>query len=157
VPRRIDPKHIDPTAAVMILARCVPRDGCLEWTGYRNKDGYGVVAVRSPEDRRWRSMYVHRVMFYAAYGFLPSGNRDVLDHLCRNPACCNADHLQAVGTLENTLRGERLSDTCAHGHPWTEENTYWSKPRSYRNPQRMCRTCDRLRKRRDGDKRKPRG
>lgn len=146
---RIDPRHIDPGLGESVLARCVVRGDCLEWGGYRNDDGYGVVAVRSPVDRRWRSMYVHRVMFYLHYGFLPSGKRDVLDHLCRNHACCRWDHLQAVTTLENNLRGARIVDTCVHGHLMTEANTYWSKPRSYRNPQRMCRTCDRLRKRRD--------
>ena len=146
--RRIDPKHIDPAAKPRILARCVDKDGCVEWAGYTNDEGYGVVSVRSPEDRRWRSMYVHRVMFFLAYGYLPTRDTDVIDHLCRNHACCNPDHLQAVGTLENTLRGTQIADTCKHGHPFTEANTYWSKPRSYRGAQRMCRTCDRLRKRR---------
>jgi hypothetical protein len=149
VPRRIDPMHIDPACLPSILSRCVrTQTGCLEWTGFLNRDGYGVVAVRSPVDRRWRSMYVHRVTFFLHWGFLPSGRLTALDHACRNPACCDWEHLQAVTTRENNLRGERVTDRCVNGHFFDEENTYWSKPKTYRESQRMCRACDRERKRR---------
>ena len=139
--------HIDPGILARILGRCVTTPaGCVEWQGFRNDEGYGVVAVCSPVDRRWRSMYVHRVTFWCHWGYLPTGNT-ALDHLCRNPACCHWEHLQAVSTRENNLREARNHDRCKWGHLMDDANTYWSKPRSYRGSQRMCRACDRLRKR----------
>lgn len=69
---------------------------CWEWGGSRNNNGYGTITV---DKTRW---YVHRLMWTALVGPIPKGM--VLDHLCRNPICCNTDHLEVVTQKENMRR-----------------------------------------------------
>lgn len=109
-----------------------PQTGCHVWTGSLT-NGYGYVSV---EGQSWR---VHRLTYTLAKGPIPRGL--VLDHLCRNKACCNPDHLEAVTNRENGLRGDgpaaRYWRThCARGHARTPENTY-VKP----DGERECRIC----------------
>lgn len=40
-----------------------------------------------------------------------------IDHLCRNPACCNPAHLEAVTRSVNALRGH----AARRGVPWSAE------------------------------------
>lgn len=105
--------------------------GCWEWTGSRTNN-YGRIQV----DGALR--FSHRVMYELAVGPIPDGFH--LDHLCRNPPCCNPQHLEAVTPLENTRRGEgHGSEThCPRGHPYDEANTYRYRDRRY------CRVCKRL-------------
>jgi hypothetical protein len=69
------------------------RGVCWEWTGWRDKDGYGGCG-----DGR-----AHRVAWTKLVGPVPEGL--VLDHLCRNPPCVNPDHLEPVTPKVNTARG----------------------------------------------------
>jgi hypothetical protein len=56
-----------------------------------------------------------------------SGNLQI-DHLCRNRACCNPEHLEAVSRKENILRGKAPSAVnakkthCHRGHLLSLEN-----------------------------------
>ncbi|MFD7016051.1 HNH endonuclease signature motif containing protein [Streptomyces sp. NPDC059928] len=76
-------------------------------------------------------------------GPIPAGLH--LDHLCRVRRCVNPAHLEAVTCAENLRRGTSFAAVnsakteCVHGHPFDEENTYFSRR------QRDCRTCRRLR------------
>lgn len=112
-----------------ILSRCVEQDGCWIWTGALTY-GYGVVRWM---DRIYRT---HRVI----YGPVPEGLQ--LDHLCRNRACCNPAHLEAVTHKVNSLRGvgapavNAQKTECAAGHPFDEDNTYTDK-----QGWRYCRKC----------------
>ncbi len=69
---------------------------CWEWTGAVNKHGYGFLTLSRA---RW---YVHRLMWTTLVGPIPKGM--VIDHLCRNPPCCNPDHLEVVTQIENMRR-----------------------------------------------------
>ena len=73
--------------------------GCLEWTGART-GGYGKVRVGG------RTVPAHRVAWMLRYyREIPIGL--VIDHLCCNKSCVNADHLDAVTDAENIRRIHR--------------------------------------------------
>lgn len=92
-----------------------------------------------------RFRLTHRVMYESMVGPIPDGL--TLDHLCRNRACCNPDHLEPTTMRENTLRGDAVSAInarkthCIRGHAFDSVNTYeW---RGHRH----CRACSALRAR----------
>lgn len=71
-----------------------PHTGCWVWQGAKSR-GYGL---------KWRdgkSRLAHRVYYEQVHG--PA---DTLDHLCRNKACVNPDHLEPCSRGENVRRGD---------------------------------------------------
>jgi len=60
-------------------------NGCLEFTGFRNRGGYGLISVGE------RMSYAHRAAWMLANGEIPDGLHVL--HRCDNPSCSNADHL----------------------------------------------------------------
>jgi hypothetical protein len=87
---------------------------CLEFQGYRNKQGYGRAWVKGPSG--WRRWMAHRAVWVAAYGPVPEG-LFVLHH-CDNPACIRLDHL-FLGTQKENMRDMVLKGRQATGdrHP----------------------------------------
>jgi hypothetical protein len=91
-----------------------------------------------------RTMLTHRAAYEAAFGSIPIGM--VLDHLCRNRACANPEHLDPVTHRENLLRGEGPTSReaaqthCIANHPFSVDNT-----RITSKGKRACRECDRHR------------
>jgi hypothetical protein len=76
-----------------------PNSGCWLWMGaYNRKSGYGFV-----RDRNMKMTNAHRLVYCEEIGPIPYGLD--LDHLCRNPACVNPDHLEPVTRSENVKRG----------------------------------------------------
>jgi hypothetical protein len=116
-------------------------EGCWNWKGYIMWAGYGHFGPNSGSPIR-----AHRFAYELLVGPIPE-NRG-LDHLCRNRACVNPDHLEVVTQKENVLRGESIQaqrarqTRCIHGHPLFGDNLY-VRPNGGR-PGRECRTCHRI-------------
>ena len=71
---------------------------CVRFKGRLNSGGYGVVSVCG------NRIYAHRAAWIAVNGAIQHGM--TIDHLCRNRACVNVEHMEVVSRVENTLRGE---------------------------------------------------
>lgn len=138
--------------------------GCWEWTGYREKAGYGEFNFAG------KRMRTHRISFRHFRGEIPL-DKPHLDHTCENKSCVNPDHLDPVTPGENTRRYvmrkykgmcgrghpremgkecghcnslrtgktwlRKWENVCRKGHPFTPENTYIVGP--FKN--RLCKTC----------------
>ena len=84
---------------------------CLEFTGARSRDGYGLVK------REAKLKQAHRAAYEEFVGPIPDGLQ--LDHLCRNRACIRPDHLEPVTAQVNTQRSAIATrPVCLQGHPY---------------------------------------
>ena len=109
--------------------------GCWVWTGSIMQCGYGRMKVDN------KTVLAHRLAYELMVGPIPEGLE--IDHLCRNRACVNPEHLEPVTGQVNTLRGETIAASnaakthCPKGHPYNESNTF------LRSSGRGCRECGR--------------
>ena len=113
----------------------VVENGCWIWpkTLY---DGYGRMNING------KTIGAHRFIYEYYYGKID--RMLVIDHLCRNRACVNINHLEVVTNAENTKRGltgkinnyNAKKTRCPKGHEFTPENTYRRK-----NGWRVCKKC----------------
>ena len=108
---------------------------CVIWHMYIAPNGYG---------RAGRNKQAHRMIYEQTKGAIPEGM--TIDHLCRNRACVNPDHLEAVPSGVNVLRGigvtarNAVKSHCLRGHLFDEHNTI-----RLRNGGRACRKCNAIR------------
>lgn len=111
---------------------------CWEWTGAKTGGGYG-----NFHDGKI-NVVAHRYAYARLVGPIPEGM--VLDHLCRNHACVNPDHLRVVTRRENTLCGynspanNARKTHCHRGHPLAGDNL-----RIRSSGDRFCKACRRIR------------
>lgn len=134
----------DPTTPIeRIMARSTlnEKTGCVECSLHRDKNGYSTVRVRV--NGVWRMRRVHRVVYESLVGPIP-GDMTV-DHICRNVACCNPEHLRLLSHVENSAGSrtcvENTSKThCPKGHEYDTSNAYLRNGKH-----RECRACSRMR------------
>lgn len=70
-----------------------PITNCLEWQGFRDRDGYGMVGTVEVRDGKnhYQSRRTHRVAWVAFVGPIPEGMQ--VCHHCDNPCCIEVTHL----------------------------------------------------------------
>ncbi len=142
---KVPTRPIDPVAARALVEsnrwtskiQADEETGCIIWTAYLDPAGYGRVKFAR------NALLAHRIAYVAVSGTdIESGL--TLDHLCRNRACVNAAHLEAVSLRVNTLRGgsssaaNAVKTNCPKGHELVEGNLVES---DLRRGTRKCRTC----------------
>ena len=94
---------------------------CWLWTAGCMRGGYGHFWTGATHHG------AHRFAYELLVGSIP--DRLTLDHLCRNRACVNPHHLEAVSDRTNILRGQgqsarnALKTHCPQGHPYDLFNT----------------------------------
>lgn len=77
---------------------------CWVFTGAL-RNGYGALGIEG------KTIYAHRYAYERLVGPIPAGL--VIDHLCRNRACVNPEHLEVVTQQVNCLRGLRAGKRSA--------------------------------------------
>lgn len=124
---------------------CDEVNGCHIFRGAKDSSGYGHVAIGS------KMVKVHRLAWERENGPIPAGL--VIDHICRNRACCNVEHLRLVtrqtNATENSTSEAAINAAkthCKHGHEFTPSNTIRKKNG------RECRTCKQINKRRENQR-----
>lgn len=80
-----------------------PQTGCWIWQAALGLDGYGRFGNNGGKKATPLVVRAHRYAFTQVIGRLPE--RLKLDHLCRNPKCCNPWHVEPVTQRENVRRG----------------------------------------------------
>lgn len=113
------------------------KSGCWVWQASK-RDGYG----RYHHDNKWTQ--AHRYAYEKLCGEIPPNLQ--IDHICRNRACVNPNHMEIVTQQENIRRGKSpfiinsQRTHCINGHEFNTENTIIDA-----NGYRRCRACHRKR------------
>jgi hypothetical protein len=113
-------------------------DGCWNWIGSTNSDGYGNMTV-SIGGGAFKNKKATHVMWFLRYGSWP---KYLILHSCDNPHCVNPLHLSEGDDRENSLQCvERRrhfnarKTHCKNGHDFNDANSY------VRGSERVCRIC----------------
>ena len=103
-------------------------DGCWHWTCGLTHDGYAKFWLDGS------TIGAHRWAYEERFGAIQENMQ--IDHLCRNRACVNPDHMEVVTVQENLRRRDAIRTHCPQGHPLSGDNL-----RTRREGWRSCREC----------------
>ena len=112
-------------------------NGCLEWHGLVNRQGYGRMYSKGS------MKLIHRLAWELANGPIPDG-MCVLHH-CDNPPCHDAEKCLFLGTVAENIADKiakgrdynQQKTHCPQGHPYSGDNLYVQK----KSGGRKCRIC----------------
>jgi hypothetical protein len=117
--------------------------GCWLWCDSGHLGGYGRMMVGG------KRQLAHRLVYTLIRGPIPEGLE--LDHLCRQTACVNPDHLEPVTHQENMRRSPvkfvptycEKKAVCKRGHALEGLNVREARHRVTGQMIRTCRACAR--------------
>lgn len=108
---------------------------CITYKVNISDQGYGRISLNS------KTYKAHRIVYKLFKGALSKHLE--IDHLCRNRACINPEHLEQVTHKINVLRGESTNAKnarkthCKRGHVLKGRNVYIVNKKGHRS----CNTC----------------
>jgi len=127
---------MEPKDIARFMSKVEKTDNCWEWQAQSTTGkGYGTFWLNN------KMNVAHRISYEIFVGYVPHGK--VLDHLCRNRACVNPEHLDVVTQKINCIRGntgkhEADKTHCPQGHLYYD---HIREKRSGRVCGRICLPC----------------
>lgn len=127
---------MEPNYLRRFLSKIGPKnkDGCRNWLGTKNKDGYGLFYLNNKRIR------AHRMMFFVYQGKWPS---KFCIHSCDNPSCVSMSHLRDGSNKDNMQdqiirkrNPRKLKTECPSGHFYSGDNLIITS-----EGWRACRAC----------------